>query len=123
MPTRPGRFLRTGSASLMMLPRVADSLAGRMETVVLLPLAQSEIARAAPPAFLARAFRAEPPEAGASIVGDDLVEAVLAGGYPEALARKTWGVARTGISTMSMPSCGATSAISPTSINSIGCRA
>jgi len=88
---RPGRFLLTGSASLMMLPRVADSLAGRMETVVLLPLAQSEIARAAPPAFLARAFRAEPPEAGASIVGDDLVEAVLAGGYPEALARKTWG--------------------------------
>ena len=28
---RPGRFLLTGSASLMTLPQVADSLAGRME--------------------------------------------------------------------------------------------
>jgi uncharacterized protein len=30
---RPGRFLLTGSANLMTLPRVADSLAGRMEIV------------------------------------------------------------------------------------------
>ena len=40
---RSGRFLLTGSSNLMTLPRVADSLAGRMETVRLLPLAQSEI--------------------------------------------------------------------------------
>ena len=30
---RPGRFLLTGSANLMSLPTVADSLAGRMETI------------------------------------------------------------------------------------------
>ena len=35
---RPGRFLLTGSANLMALPTVADSLAGRMETLLLLPL-------------------------------------------------------------------------------------
>ncbi|WP_291937667.1 AAA family ATPase [Limnohabitans sp.] len=35
---RPGRFLLTGSANLMALPTVADSLAGRMETLSLLPL-------------------------------------------------------------------------------------
>jgi predicted AAA+ superfamily ATPase len=35
---RPGRFLLTGSANLMALPTVADSLAGRMETLMLLPL-------------------------------------------------------------------------------------
>ena len=35
---RPGRFLLTGSANLMALPTVADSLAGRMETLALLPL-------------------------------------------------------------------------------------
>ena len=35
---RPGRFLLTGSANLMLLPRVADSLAGRMATLDLLPL-------------------------------------------------------------------------------------
>lgn len=40
---RSGRFLLTGSANLMVLPTVADSLAGRMETCTLLPLSQSEI--------------------------------------------------------------------------------
>ena len=85
---RPGRFLLTGSANLMTLPRVADSLAGRMEVVRLLPLAQSEI-RTSGSSFLLDAFRNEA-SAGDSIVGDDLMAAVLAGGYPEALGRKTW---------------------------------
>ncbi len=40
---RPGRFLLTGSANLMLVPGVADSLAGRMETLTLLPLAGCEI--------------------------------------------------------------------------------
>jgi len=40
---RPGRFILTGSANLMTLPRIADSLAGRMEMVRLLPLSQGEI--------------------------------------------------------------------------------
>ena len=39
----PGRFILTGSANAMMLPTVADSLAGRMEVVSLFPLAQCEI--------------------------------------------------------------------------------
>jgi len=38
---RPGRFLLTGSADVMALPRVADSLAGRVEVLSLLPLAAS----------------------------------------------------------------------------------
>ena len=42
---RAGRFLLTGSANLMTMPAVADSLAGRMETLALLPLSQSEIRR------------------------------------------------------------------------------
>jgi len=84
---RPGRFLLTGSANLMTLPRVADSLAGRMEVVRLLPLAQSEI-RTAGSSFLRDAFQNEA-KAGEPIVGDDLMAAVLAGGYPEALGRKS----------------------------------
>ncbi|AYG63739.1 ATP-binding protein [Rhizobium jaguaris] len=84
---RPGRFLLTGSANLMTLPRVADSLAGRMEVVRLLPLAQSEI-RTAGSSFLRDAFQNEA-KAGEPFVGDDLMAAVLAGGYPEALGRKT----------------------------------
>ncbi|WP_368039907.1 AAA family ATPase [Ruegeria atlantica] len=39
---RAGRFLLTGSANLMTIPKIADSLAGRMETVRLLPLSQTE---------------------------------------------------------------------------------
>ncbi|MBY5904188.1 ATP-binding protein [Rhizobium leguminosarum] len=85
---RPGRFLLTGSANLMTLPRVADSLAGRMEVVRLLPLAQSEIRTAGSSSFLRNAFQNEA-KGGEPIVGDDLMAAVLAGGYPEALSRKT----------------------------------
>jgi len=40
---RVGRFLLTGSANPMTLPTVADSLAGRMERLSLLPLSQSEL--------------------------------------------------------------------------------
>jgi predicted AAA+ superfamily ATPase len=86
---RPGRFLLTGSANLMTLPRVADSLAGRMAVVRLLPLAQCEL-RGGPSTFLEAAFRGEIPPASQVAVGDELVQAVLAGGYPEALARASW---------------------------------
>ena len=40
---RPGRFLLTGSANILTLTKVADSLAGRMETIQLLPLARTEL--------------------------------------------------------------------------------
>ena len=83
---RPGRFLLTGSADLMTLPKVADSLAGRMTTIELLPLAQGEL-RKTEPEFLAQAFQGRPPRVGKRVVGDALVEAVIAGGYPEALLR------------------------------------
>lgn len=86
---RPGRFLLTGSANLMTLPRVADSLAGRMEIIRLLPLAQAEI-RGASPNFLDAAFQGKVPATGQIVVGDDLVTTVLAGGYPEALTRSSW---------------------------------
>jgi predicted AAA+ superfamily ATPase len=86
---RPGRFLLTGSANLMTLPRVADSLAGRMEIIRLLPLAQTEICGREKD-FFGPLFRGEPPSCGEMIVADALVEAVLTGGYPEAVARTSW---------------------------------
>lgn len=83
---RPGRFLLTGSANLMTLPTVADSLAGRMETLSLLPLSQSEIegrtANWIDSAFSGRILQAE-----ALALGDKLVERVIRGGYPEAISR------------------------------------
>lgn len=41
---KPGSYLLTGSANVLLLPKIADSLAGRMEVIDLLPLSQSEIA-------------------------------------------------------------------------------
>ncbi|WP_422021679.1 ATP-binding protein [Pyruvatibacter mobilis] len=85
----PGRFLLTGSANLMTVPLVADSLAGRMEVVKLLPLSQSEIV-GAKSTFLENAFKGILPTVGDVVLDDDLIEIVLAGGYPEAIARTRW---------------------------------
>ena len=83
---RPGRFLLTGSANLMALPTVADSLAGRMETLSLLPLSHSEIdGRTAN--WIDNAFSGQILKAVAPALGRDLVERVLRGGYPEAVSR------------------------------------
>ena len=83
---RPGRFLLTGSANVMTLPRVADSLAGRIETIRMLPLARAEITGAAP-VFLERLFEGRLTGARNAIVGDDAIRLALLGGYPEAIER------------------------------------
>ncbi len=83
---RPGRFLLTGSANLMALPTVADSLAGRMETLSLLPLSQSEM-HGTTLNWLDNVFSGHLPKVSTPLVGEALVEAVLRGGYPEAVSR------------------------------------
>lgn len=85
---RPGRFLLTGSANVLTLPRVADSLAGRMETLRMLPLAKAEIG-GRKPTFLERLFEGKLQNQRNAIVGDDLVSTVLPGGFPEAIARES----------------------------------
>lgn len=85
---RPGRFLLTGSANLMALPTVADSLAGRMETLLLLPLSQSEIERQSTN-WLDSVFAGRIPKPGTKALGMGLVDRVLSGGYPEAISRST----------------------------------
>lgn len=85
---RPGRFLLTGSANLMLLPTVADSLAGRMETLSLLPLSQSEL-RGSNTNWIDAAFAGQLLKVTAPVVADALVDAVLQGGYPEVISRTT----------------------------------
>lgn len=84
---QPGRFLMTGSTNVLALPRIADSLAGRMEVITLWPLSQGEI-EGAPERFIARVFgdnfRADVATADAR---ESLVERALVGGYPEMLSR------------------------------------
>jgi predicted AAA+ superfamily ATPase len=86
---RPGRFLLTGSANLLTIPRVADSLAGRMAIVDLFPLSVSEV-RKHRPSFLKAVFQGQVPESKKPMIGEALMEMVFAGGYPEARARNGW---------------------------------
>lgn len=89
---RPGRFILTGSANVLLLPRLADSLAGRMEILRLAPLSQIEIARATPATgFLERLFDAHFPLSASPTarLGDELITRVTTGGFPPALARAT----------------------------------
>ncbi len=86
---RPGRFLLTGSANLLLLPTVHESLAGRMEVLYLHPLVEAEKERRAG-RFLAQllqngitaAIAPADPEALA-----DLPRRLVAGGFPEPLLR------------------------------------
>ena len=87
--TTPGRFLLTGSANIMTIPTAADSLAGRMEVISLLPLSQAELLGKKSD-FIDRTFAGEKPSTNHLIIADKLIEAVLSGGYPQALERKSW---------------------------------
>lgn len=83
----PGRFLLTGSANVLALPRLADSLAGRMEVLHLWPLSQGEL-NGTRDAFVHAAFGNAPPKpSGAPVALPELLERIVAGGYPEAHAR------------------------------------
>ncbi len=82
---QPGRFLLTGSANLLTLPKIGDSLAGRMEILTLLPLSLAEIGRRES-LFLSYAKNQSWPQ---QIPSEQLeiISRVLTGGYPEMLMR------------------------------------
>lgn len=86
---RPGRFLITGSANLLTMKTARESLAGRMEVISLLPLAQAEVLEQAEPTFLTQVFSGKMPKVVKPVLGADLVTVVLTGGYPDVLARDT----------------------------------
>lgn len=84
---RPGRFLLTGSANVLLVPKLADSLAGRMEILHLHPLAQCELA-GHPSTFLDALFEQGFKTRNYGRLGRELAERIAAGGYPAALARR-----------------------------------
>lgn len=91
-----GRFILTGSANLLLLPTVQDSLAGRMEVVYLDPLSEQEKHRSST-ALLERIIN---DQIKASITGEKppieaVANAVVRGGFPEPNTKsesraKTW---------------------------------
>lgn len=84
----PGRFVLTGSANVLTLPTLADSLAGRIGVLRLHPLAQVELWRRTSD-FIDRLFAADFRTQAAQRLGPALAERIVAGGYPAALARSS----------------------------------
>ncbi len=83
-----GRFILTGSANVLLVPRLADSLAGRMGILRLHPLAQCELQEKRPrfiDTLMRRGFRTSVTDR----LGASLADRIVAGGYPAALARRT----------------------------------
>jgi uncharacterized protein len=83
----PGRFILTGSANVLLVPDLADSLAGRMGILRLHPLAQCEIEDRRP-RFLDDLLRGRFRTALSEPLGRDLARRIADGGYPAALMRK-----------------------------------
>jgi len=101
---KPGQYLLTGSANLMTLQKVSETLAGRVALHELQPFMWSEIADKKPPKILRELFAAEdassltrkwkkrtfPDRRG------EIQERIIAGGYPtpsrmtSAKARRRW---------------------------------
>lgn len=81
----PGRFMLTGSTNVLLLPRLSDSLAGRMAVLRLHPLAQCELGRRSSD-FLNRLFGGGFPVKRWPRRGAGLAERIAAGGFPAALA-------------------------------------
>ena len=81
-----GRFILTGSSNVLLIPKLADSLAGRMQIMRLHPLAQCELARHEPH-FLDALFDGGFKTRRTERLAGRLPERIAAGGYPAALTR------------------------------------
>ena len=118
---KPGRFLLTGSANVMTLPRLAESLAGRMEIIPLYPFSAGEMT-VVREGFLGRLFGGTLARAKPQFKGGNLA-AQLTG----AVIRRRPGVRRTNAAQRGLPptsrrSCSATCAIWPGWTRSMPCR-
>jgi uncharacterized protein len=84
---RPGRYLLTGSARLLGLRGLPDTLPGRTETIELWPLAQGEI-DGTPDGFVDAVFdQGDALAHESAVTRQEYAERIVRGGFPEALAR------------------------------------
>lgn len=89
-----GRFLLTGSTNLLLIPRLSQSLAGRIEILSLHPLAQYEISTersslTSNTPFLQSLFISGFKVNSMARLGKELIQRVVAGGFPPAVARSS----------------------------------
>jgi predicted AAA+ superfamily ATPase len=86
---RAGEFLLTGSANALLLPRLSESLVGRLEILTLWPFSQGELTGRRE-TFVDTVFRSRfSPSPTAPISRSDLVDRVLSGGFPEVIGRRS----------------------------------
>lgn len=84
---RPGMYVLTGSANVLLLPKISESLAGRIEHFTLWPLSQGELSGRREgfiDAVFAERLR---PVHEAKDIRRDVIRRALRGGYPEMMAR------------------------------------
>ncbi len=85
---KPGSFILTGSANVMLLPRLSETLVGRMETLTLWPLSQGELSSMRE-GFIDAAFGEAPPVLAPSrLAPAELTARVIEGGFPEVVERR-----------------------------------
>jgi predicted AAA+ superfamily ATPase len=80
----PGRFLLTGSANVLLLPKLSESLAGRMQILTLWPFSEDEL-RKSRADFVDRVFETDDLTALAApeVPRAKLLARMVTGGYPE----------------------------------------
>jgi uncharacterized protein len=84
---RPGRFLLTGSARVLGLKSLPDTLPGRSETIELWPFSQGEI-DGGPDGFVDAVFRDGPSITfDSGLTRREYAERLVRGGFPEAVRR------------------------------------
>lgn len=83
---QPGRYLITGSADLLSMPRISDPLVGRSEIVPLLPLSQVEL-QGRRPGLISALFAGDLPAPGETLDDKDLISRIMSGGFPEVIKR------------------------------------
>ncbi len=86
----PGRFVLTGSAQVLLLPKISESLAGRMEVLRLWPLSQAEIAGSSVnlvDALGGDSFEPLAPGSDAPVGVEDILLRAMIGGYPDSVVR------------------------------------
>ncbi len=82
---KTGQFILTGSANVLTLPKVSESLAGRMIIHSLWPLSQGEI-RGSKEGFIDWAFTGDGiPIFTGKIEEHELIDMIMKGGYPRSL--------------------------------------
>lgn len=83
----PGKYILTGSSNVLLIPKISESLAGRMEILNLYPFSQNEIT-GSDCNFIDDIFKKNYKLPKVPGKQNELIKRVITGGYPEMLSRK-----------------------------------